>query len=67
MSDGYRHGAMMATMRCDHPDIEEFIEAKHKAGRLTRFNMSVLVTDQLMEAVAYDDLWRLSLTVNYLR
>ena len=59
MSAGYRRGAMMGTMRCDHPDIEAFIDAKHEKGRLRMFNLSVLVTDAFMEAVKNDDPWDL--------
>ncbi len=60
MSAGYRRGAMMATMSCEHPDIEAFIEAKSEPGRLRMFNLSVLVTDAFMRAVAEDAPWQLS-------
>ena len=59
MSAGSRRGAMMATMRCDHPDIEDFITAKQDAARLRMFNLSVLVTDAFMEAVKSDGSWDL--------
>ena len=54
MSAGSRRGAMMATMRCDHPDILDFVAAKADPQRLRMFNMSVLVTDEFMAAVDCD-------------
>ena len=59
MSAGARRGAMMATMRCDHPDIVDFIEAKRDPVRLRHFNMSVLVTDEFMEKVWRDEVFEL--------
>lgn len=59
MSAGSRRGAMMATMRCDHPDVEDFITAKQDAARLRMFNLSVLITDDFMQAVKADGSWEL--------
>ncbi len=59
MSAGSRRGAMMATMRCDHPDVEQFIEAKQDSARLRMFNLSVLITDDFMEAVKANGPWEL--------
>ena len=51
MSAGSRRGAMMATMRCDHPRYRAVHHRQIRPGRLRMFNMSVLVTDAFMEAV----------------
>ena len=54
-----RKGAQMVTMSCWHPDVEEFITAKQTPGRLTKFNMSALITDAFMEAVKNNAPWNL--------
>ena len=59
MSAGARRGAMMGTMRCDHPDIEAFIDAKADPAKLRNFNLSVLVTDAFVDAVRQGKPWDL--------
>jgi ribonucleoside-diphosphate reductase alpha chain len=59
VKDKIRKGAQMVTMHVWHPDILEFIEAKQEPGRLDKFNMSVLVSDAFMEAVASGKEWAL--------
>jgi ribonucleoside-diphosphate reductase alpha chain len=59
MSAGARRGAMMATLRCDHPDIEGFVDAKADPARLRNFNLSVLVTDAFIAAVRAGAPWDL--------
>lgn len=58
MSAGERRGAMMATLRVDHPDILKFVKAKAEPGVLTNFNISVAATDEFMEAVEADKLYK---------
>jgi ribonucleoside-diphosphate reductase alpha chain len=60
LASGARRGAMMATLRCDHPDIEAFLEAKRNKHALSNFNLSVLITDAFMKAVADGADWQLN-------
>ena len=60
LSTGARRGAMMATLRCDHPDIFEFVRAKRDPAKLRHFNLSVLATDAFMQAVKDDSDWPLA-------
>src|SRR5579864_3625407 len=59
-SAGGRRGAQMGTFDVGHPDVMEFIRAKREAGRLRQFNLSLLVTDEFIEAVKSDRLWKLA-------
>ena len=58
-SAGGRRGAQMATFDISHPDVEEFIKVKREDGRLRQFNLSLLITDEFIEAVKGDDDWPL--------
>lgn len=54
-SAGHRRGAQMGVLRVDHPDIEEFVRAKHNSDKLTGFNISVGVTDEFMRCLIAGD------------
>lgn len=56
-SAGGRRGAQMATFDIRHPDVVDFIKAKREDGRFRQFNLSVLITDEFMEAVKNDETW----------
>jgi ribonucleoside-diphosphate reductase alpha chain len=62
-SAGGRRGAQMGTFDVGHPDVMEFIRAKREAGRLRQFNLSLLVTDEFMQAVRADREWQLAFPV----
>lgn len=66
LSRSTRRGAMMGTLRCDHPDILAFIDAKRRRGELRNFNLSVLVSDALMAALDADAPWPLVFPVERL-
>ena len=62
-SAGGRRGAQMGTFDVGHPDVLEFIRAKREDGRLRQFNLSLLITDEFMQAVINDDDWKLAFPV----
>ena len=63
-SAGGRRGAQMATFDVGHPDVMDFIRAKREDGRLRQFNLSLLITQEFMEAVTHDADWKLAFPIN---
>jgi len=63
-SAGGRRGAQMGTFEIGHPDAMDFIRAKREAGRLRQFNLSLLITDEFMQAVKADEDWKLAFPVS---
>lgn len=57
-----RRGALMISLACDHPDIEEFIEIKSDLERVTKANISIRITDKFMYAVENNEDFVLSFT-----
>ncbi|MEW8014671.1 MAG: adenosylcobalamin-dependent ribonucleoside-diphosphate reductase [Candidatus Sedimenticola endophacoides] len=64
-SAGGRRGAQMATFDIGHPDVMDFIRAKREDGRLRQFNLSLLITEEFMEAVKRDGEWHLAFPLNH--
>ena len=63
-SAGGRRGAQMGTFDVSHPDVKDFVRAKREDGRLRQFNLSLLITDGFMQAVADDADWPLVFPVS---
>jgi ribonucleoside-diphosphate reductase alpha chain len=63
-SAGGRRGAQMATFDVGHPDVMDFIRAKREDGRLRQFNLSLLITDEFMQAVQNDGDWQLGFPIS---
>ncbi|MDH3526308.1 MAG: adenosylcobalamin-dependent ribonucleoside-diphosphate reductase [Gammaproteobacteria bacterium] len=63
-SAGGRRGAQMATFDVGHPDVMDFVRAKREAGRLRQFNLSLLITQEFMDAVKSDGEWQLAFPIN---
>jgi len=63
-SAGGRRGAQMGTFDVGHPDVMEFIRAKRESGRLRQFNLSLLITDEFIEAVRHDREWKLAFPIS---
>ena len=63
-SAGGRRGAQMATFDVSHPDVFDFVRAKREDGRLRQFNLSLLITEEFIEAVRADGNWDLTFPIS---
>ena len=63
-SAGGRRGAQMATFDVSHPDVFDFVRAKREDGRLRQFNLSLLITEEFIEAVRNDGDWQLTFPIS---
>ena len=63
-SAGGRRGAQMATFDVSHPDVFDFVRAKREDGRLRQFNLSLLITEEFIEAVRNDGSWDLTFPIS---